>query len=937
MKLPELLSPAGSIDHLKAAINAGADAVYIGGDRFSARAYAQNFSGDRIREALHYAHFYDRRIYLTVNTLMKEKELEEELYDFLLPYEEAGLDGVIVQDLGTASFIRSAFPHMEIHGSTQMTITDVYGARAAARMGMTRIVPARELSLEELAEIRAQSGLEVEVFIHGALCYCYSGQCLFSSLYGGRSGNRGRCAQPCRLPYRLYRPGQEGESTEQIGRGEREKEFAGRGRRDSKQIGRGGSERYLLSPRDLSAIDLLPELCRLPVDSLKIEGRMKNIEYVAGVTAIYRKYLDRIRDGELPDTSGKVPGTQPNTWQVEAEDWGDLQDLYSRGDFTDGYFKRHNGREMMSMRNPKNTGRLVGHVESRKKNRLRISFSTRPESQDILVIPLGGEDQEELVLTVPAELKLTRKGKKLLGEMNAPAAARLRPGMEVYRRKKEALTMRLKEAYMGQGPRLPLEARLQLKKGSAASLELLYAGGRDPQRVLIQGDQVQEAAARPLTMEDVIKQVRKTGTTSFSIDSIDVEMDENVFLPVSAIKTMRREACDQMQTLLESRRDRPGTVEEGARDNNEKCRPSPVGEEAWDNNEKCRPGPVEEDFPENSEGNSRKTTGLEKRDHWGYNKPISHEPAPREVITEDESQTIFIGNPRNEEEHLPVSSAEPGLYVTVYSEEMADFCARDKNVRGICLPADFFEVEELKGLADFCEHQHKETCLILPRILRGNEDLILRLLKEKAWDTVYIQGIGQAQLIDEMLQGKGEETPVGSKSQFCKNSVCWMTAAPFYQWNQRSTDQIRSLYPWINGGEYPVELTKRGVEDWGLLRDFKQRELMIYGRIPVMVSAQCVKKSQGLCDHRRELLYLEDRRGRRLPVTTHCRDCVNQIWQDRPRDLIGCKLQVKLQAGQEGISRLRMDLFDIGSEEFGQAMDRYLRWKKSGFGGALRK
>ena len=427
LKLPELLSPAGSIDHLKAAINAGADAVYMGGDKFSARAYAQNFSGDRIREALHYAHFYDRRIYLTVNTLMKEKELEEELYDFLLPYEEAGLDGVIVQDLGTASFIRSAFPHMEIHGSTQMTITDVYGARAAARMGMTRIVPARELSFEELSEIRTQSGLEVEVFIHGALCYCYSGQCLFSSLYGGRSGNRGKCAQPCRLPYQLHRPGHGGPG--------------------GKQAGHGGSDRYLLSPRDLCAIDLLPELSRLPVDSLKIEGRMKNVEYVAGVTAIYRKYLDRVRDfyqdtgripGKVSETQGKVSDTQWNKWTVEDEDRGDLQDLYSRGDFTDGYFRRHNGREMMSMRNPKNTGRLMGHVEGRKNNRLSISFSTRPEPLDILVIPLGGEDQEEVILTVPAELRLTRKGKNLLGEMNAPASARLRAGMEVYRRNDNA-------------------------------------------------------------------------------------------------------------------------------------------------------------------------------------------------------------------------------------------------------------------------------------------------------------------------------------------------------------------------------------------------------------------------------------------------------------------------------------------------------------------
>ena len=203
IRLPELLAPAGSFTHLKAAIKAGADAVYMGGQQFGARAYADNFTRENVLDALQYAHFYEKRLYLTVNTLMKEKEITGQLYDFLLPFYEAGLDGVIVQDLGAAAFIRRYFPEMEVHGSTQMTIVDVAGARAAARLGMNRIVPARELSLKEIRRIKEETGLEIEVFVHGALCYCYSGQCLLSSMYGGRSGNRGRCAQPCRLPYRI--------------------------------------------------------------------------------------------------------------------------------------------------------------------------------------------------------------------------------------------------------------------------------------------------------------------------------------------------------------------------------------------------------------------------------------------------------------------------------------------------------------------------------------------------------------------------------------------------------------------------------------------------------------------------------------------------------------------------------------------------------------
>ena len=189
-RLPELLAPAGSFTHLKAVIKAGADAVYMGGHQFGARAYADNLSGDNLKDALHYAHFHEKKLYLTVNTLVKEQELEEKLYDFLFPYVEEGLDAVIVQDMGVEAFMRKNFPQVELHGSTQMTITDIYGARAAARMGMQRIVPARELSLSELKAIKEDTGLDMEVFVHGALCYCYSGQCLLSSMYGGRSGTR---------------------------------------------------------------------------------------------------------------------------------------------------------------------------------------------------------------------------------------------------------------------------------------------------------------------------------------------------------------------------------------------------------------------------------------------------------------------------------------------------------------------------------------------------------------------------------------------------------------------------------------------------------------------------------------------------------------------------------------------------------------------------
>ena len=311
-KRAELLAPAGSFASLKAAVAAGADAVYMGGARFGARAYAQNADQDEMIAAIEYAHLHGCRLYMTVNTLFKENELGE-LYKYLLPYYKAGLDGVIVQDLGALSFIREHFPGIELHASTQMTITSVYGAKELKRLGCCRVVPAREVSLEEIRRIYDETGMDIETFVHGALCYCYSGQCLMSSLIGGRSGNRGRCAQPCRLPYRVY--GQEN------------------GTAVNKE-----DQKCVLSMKDLCTLDILPQILEAGVFSLKIEGRMKSPRYTAGVVRIYRKYLDRYLEY----------GSE--RYYVEPEDKKELLDLFDRGGFTSGYYTRHNGRDMIALK-----------------------------------------------------------------------------------------------------------------------------------------------------------------------------------------------------------------------------------------------------------------------------------------------------------------------------------------------------------------------------------------------------------------------------------------------------------------------------------------------------------------------------------------------------------------------------------------------------------
>lgn len=294
----ELLAPAGSLEILKGVIESGADAVYVGGSMFGARAYANNFTEEELLEAIDFAHLRGVKVYLTVNTLIKNSEFSK-LYDYLLVYYKRGLDAVIVQDLGVVKAIHEYFPSMELHTSTQMTVTGADGVRFLSQFGVTRVVMAREVSLAEMKRIHEETGMELEAFVHGALCYSYSGQCLFSSILGGRSGNRGRCAQPCRLPYTVE----------------------------------GKKDEYILSLKDMCGIKALDKLHDAGVYSLKIEGRMKQLEYACGVVKYYRSYID-------------------NKKPVSDADYDRIKALGNRCGFTDRYYFDHNGSDMVTYVKP---------------------------------------------------------------------------------------------------------------------------------------------------------------------------------------------------------------------------------------------------------------------------------------------------------------------------------------------------------------------------------------------------------------------------------------------------------------------------------------------------------------------------------------------------------------------------------------------------------
>ena len=347
----EVLAPAGSLEICKAVINAGADAVYLGGDMFGARAYAGNLNNEEMLEALDYAHRAGCRIYLTVNTLLKHKEIEGQLISYIRPFYEHGLDAVIVQDLGVMRLIKKHFPDMDIHASTQMTQTGSLGSKLLWDMGAERVVTSREMTLTEIAQLHNDCpDMEIESFVHGAMCYCYSGQCLMSSFRGGRSGNRGRCAQPCRLSYKVY------DNDSQIN--DKDNSFA-------------------LSPKDMCALPILPDIIEAGVYSLKIEGRMKQPGYTAGVTSVYRKYLDILFEKGAEN------------YKVAEKDRQYLLDLFNRGGSCTGYYEMQNGPSMMAFTNEKKTGDITP-VLRKKKEKIQGTLILFPGSPAILDVSCRG-------------------------------------------------------------------------------------------------------------------------------------------------------------------------------------------------------------------------------------------------------------------------------------------------------------------------------------------------------------------------------------------------------------------------------------------------------------------------------------------------------------------------------------------------------------------
>ena len=512
MKIPELLAPAGSMEALKASVNAGADAVYMGGKMFGARAYADNPDENGMLEALEYCHLRNRKLYLTVNTLLKEDELFNKLYSYLLPLYEAGLDAVIVQDIGVMDFIGEYFPGLDIHISTQCSLTMAEGAAAIQSVlrnpkSVTRIVPARELSLEELRTLRENTDLEIEVFIHGALCYCYSGQCLLSSLAGGRSGNRGRCAQPCR---KFYRAGIEGQ------------EYSG----------------YLLSPKDMCTLENIHLLIEAGIDSFKIEGRMKSAEYAAGVVSAYRKVIDSsFAKIDSDSSSGEY---LRNKFIVKTET-DRLKEIYNRGGFNSGYLFAKNGRDMMSVLRPGHNGVCIGEIIKTNGRKALIKLSSDIGKGDVLEIISQKSTMERIYeYTCGESVKA--------GEITEVLTLKERlaeKGMKVYRTKCRSVLDEIDSKYIKTEKKCNVNIFLYCYKGRELKLIIETADyfGKEKIKIEVSGQTVSAAINAESTEEMLKQQLKKLGNTDFFADSIEIFSDGNVFVQVGELNKLRREAC----------------------------------------------------------------------------------------------------------------------------------------------------------------------------------------------------------------------------------------------------------------------------------------------------------------------------------------------------------------------------------------------------------
>lgn len=813
MKRVELLAPAGNLESFFCAVHAGADAVYLGGEKFGARAYADNFSEEELCGCIRYAHLFGRKVYLTLNTLVKEREMSE-LYCYLKPFYEAGLDGVIIQDMGVFAYVKEQFPGLSLHVSTQMAITGVEGAAKLKELGAERIVPARELSLEEIRLIKEKVDVEIECFIHGAMCYCYSGQCLFSSMLGGRSGNRGKCAQPCRLPYKID--------------------------------GRKGKEGYFLSLKDMCTIEMLPALIEAGIDSFKIEGRMKKPEYAAGVTAMYRKYMD------LYYEKGAVGYT------VSKADMEMLKALYIRSEIGEGYYKRHNGASMVTVDKP--------------------SYSGSDER-------LLKEIREKYIEKAP---KLAVKGKArfCVGE---PAVLQLMTVVEKEGRERTAGD----KTEIGDETETGNEIERGNETGDETGKEAAY---RDNVTVKVQGPLVQEAMKQPMQEDTVRKQLEKFGNTCFSLQELSIEIEGSVFMPLKELNELRRSAVVQLEEKI---RERNG-LDYAKRRGMQKTE-AQTEETAKTATRQGAQQEMRQEMQQESRQEAQQESRQEEQQTSQQEAQQEMQQGTQQAMQPREGKTQRTAKEKDNE----TPGFEAGIYAVVQTREQlravvellaecggvgaqsrreeADNAADEtksvlRHLKAVFVSTDIYEADETNTLVkDEAYEQTKQISGKLEGRVYAAYPYVMRSKDGRLHEVFRKEAVFAGILVRNM-----EELALLQHTSYIGQVVA---DAGLYIWNRRAKQFFDGE---VQLSTMPFELNS------GEQRELDGEEMLkvVYGRIPMMITANCLRKTGGRClrlsaerQSAEEFVSLTDRMGKTFPVYTNCRHCYNVIYNSVPLSL----------------------------------------------------
>ena len=519
----ELLAPVGDWNCLKAAVQNGADAVYFGVEQFNARMYAANFNVEDMKQVIDYCKLRNVKTNLTLNTLLENCEFDNAV-DLAKEAYKAGVDAIIVQDLGLAKYLIDNIPGLPIHASTQMTVHNLQGVLKLEKLGFDRVVLSRELSCEEIEYICKNCKVEIETFIHGALCICYSGQCLFSSVVGGRSGNRGKCAGPCRLPYELISENAETHERKSIDKG------------------------YLLSTKDLCGIAYIPRLIQAGVKCFKIEGRMKSPEYVATVTRIYRKYIDMVLNND--------------DFIIDEKDINDLMQVFNRGGFSDGHLDSKHNRNLIFPEKPSNMGIYLGTIKKYNSNKGHITLQLEEDLELGDSISVSNEASKylvsELMIKNVNQKKVSANTEVTIGRMKG----NIKVGDKVYRISSKALSDFAKASYDNcENKKTPLNCTVTIKKNTPISMEI-STNKNTCYNELYSSIYVKEisnmipidALKTPISVERVVKQISKTTNTPFSFENITVLLDDGLYVPsISTLNELRRTALEKVEQEILSR------------------------------------------------------------------------------------------------------------------------------------------------------------------------------------------------------------------------------------------------------------------------------------------------------------------------------------------------------------------------------------------------